>query len=46
MQDQPPASERSTFLERQKFLLEKCYRGEALQDVTIEENMLIELVQA
>jgi squalene/phytoene synthase len=39
------ASERIDFLERQKSLLEKCYQGEALQDVTIEENMLVELVR-
>lgn len=37
--------ERSAFLERQKFLLENCYRGESLQDATVEEKMLIELVQ-
>ena len=36
---------RITFLERQKSLLEKCYRGESLQDATLEEQMLIELVQ-
>ena len=38
-------AERSAFLERQKSLLEKCYRGELPQDATIEEKMLIELVQ-
>jgi phytoene/squalene synthetase len=38
------ASERSDFLERQKSLLEKCYRGEAPQEATLAENMLIELV--
>jgi phytoene/squalene synthetase len=37
--------ERSAFLKRQKSLLEKCYRGESLQDATVEEKMLIELVQ-
>jgi hypothetical protein len=37
--------ERSAFLERQKSLLEKCYRGESSPDATVEENMLIELVQ-
>ena len=36
---------RIVFLERQKSLLEKCYRGEFPQDVTAEENMLIELVR-
>jgi phytoene/squalene synthetase len=39
------ASERRTFLERQKSLLERCYRGEAPRDVTIQEKMLVELVQ-
>lgn len=45
--DAEPGSgvERSAFLERQKSLLEKCYRGESLPDATIEENMLIELVK-
>jgi phytoene/squalene synthetase len=37
--------ERSVFLERQKSLLEACYRGEFLQEATTEEQMLIELVQ-
>ena len=37
--------ERSAFLERQKSLLESCYRGELLRDVNIQENMLVELVQ-
>src|SRR6185295_10600559 len=39
------AQERINFLERQKSLLEKCYRGESIQDATIEEQMLIQLVQ-
>ena len=39
------AHERITFLERQKSLLEKCYRGEAISDATPEENMLVELVR-
>jgi len=39
------ASERRAFLERQKSLLEKCYRGEAPRDATIQEKMLVELVQ-
>ncbi len=38
-------SERRAFLERQKSLLEACYRGELPQDVDMQENMLIELVQ-
>src|SRR5512144_2866176 len=37
--------QRMAFLERQKSLLEKCYRGESLPDATAEENMLIELVR-
>jgi len=39
------ASQRIAFLERQKSLLEKCYRGESIQEATVEEKMLIELVQ-
>jgi phytoene/squalene synthetase len=39
------ASERIDFLERQKSLLDKCYRGEAPQTATREEMMLIELVR-
>ncbi|HET9907770.1 MAG TPA: squalene/phytoene synthase family protein [Anaerolineales bacterium] len=38
-------SERSAFLERQKVLLDGCYRGERMQAATAEENMLIQLVQ-
>jgi hypothetical protein len=37
--------ERSAFLERQKSLLEKCYRGESPSDVNIQEKMLVELIQ-
>ena len=37
--------ERITFLERQQSLLETCYSGEAFQRATLEEQMLIELVQ-
>jgi phytoene/squalene synthetase len=39
------AAERVDFLERQKSLLEKCYRREVIQDATAEENMLVELVR-
>jgi len=39
------ASERSAFIERQKLLLEKCYRGESPRDANIQEKMLVELVQ-
>lgn len=38
-------SERMAFLERQKSLLEKCYLGQTLHDLTIQENMLVELVR-
>ena len=40
-----PSVERSAFLERQKSLLEKCYRGESPHDANIQEKMLFELVQ-
>jgi phytoene/squalene synthetase len=43
--DSASPSEHLAFLEQQKSLLEKCYRGEAFPDATIEENMLIELIQ-
>ncbi|HSL42913.1 MAG TPA: squalene/phytoene synthase family protein [Anaerolineales bacterium] len=39
------AHERLTFLQRQKTLLKKCYRGEIPQDATMEEQMLVELVR-
>lgn len=39
------AAARVNFLERQKSLLEKCYRGESLPDATIEEQMLVELIK-
>ena len=37
--------ERSAFIERQKSLLEKCYRGERARDADIHEMMLVELVR-
>jgi hypothetical protein len=37
--------ERSVFLQRQKSLLEKCYRREIPWDVDIREQMLIDLIQ-
>ncbi len=40
------ASERRAFLERQKSLLESCFRGEAPRDANIQEKMLVELVQS
>jgi len=39
------AVERIAFLQRQKSLLEKCYRGEIPSDVDIQEQMLIDLIQ-
>jgi phytoene/squalene synthetase len=41
----PDARERVIFLERQKSLLEKCYRGESLPAATVEEQMLIDLIK-
>jgi len=37
--------ERSVFVERQKSLLEKCYRGEPPCDAEIHEMMLVELIR-
>lgn len=37
--------ERSAFIERQKSLLEQCYRGEMSPDANIQEKMLVELIQ-
>ena len=37
--------ERSAFLQRQKSLLEKGYRGEISRDVDIQEQLLIDLIQ-
>lgn len=37
--------DRSAFIQRQKSLLEKCYRGEMPQGVTVHEKMLTELVE-
>jgi phytoene/squalene synthetase len=39
------AHERLAFLERQKSLLETCYRGEPIPEVGAEESMLVELVR-
>ncbi|HEU0296142.1 MAG TPA: squalene/phytoene synthase family protein [Anaerolineales bacterium] len=39
------SGERFAFIERQKSLLERCYRGEYPQNATVEEKLLIELVQ-
>ena len=43
--DSALSPERTAFLERQKSLLEKCYRGELPRDADIHERMLVELVQ-
>jgi hypothetical protein len=43
--DSGSSSERRAFLERQKSLLEKCYRGEPPREATIQEKMLVGLVQ-
>jgi phytoene/squalene synthetase len=40
------AVERSAFVQRQKSLLESCYRGESPSDVCAEEWMLIDLVRS
>ena len=37
--------ERIAFLERQTALLEDCYRGGSAQNTTLEENMLVQLIQ-
>lgn len=38
--------ERSAFINRQKSLLENCYRGEFARDATIQEQMLIKLIRS
>jgi phytoene/squalene synthetase len=37
--------ERAAFIQRQKSLLEKCYRGESPSDTNIQERMLVDLVR-
>lgn len=39
------SSERGVFIQRQMSLMESCYRGEFIRDASIEERMLIDLVQ-
>jgi len=39
-------SDRNAFIQRQKSLLEDCYRGEQPRDTTVEENMLVDLIQS
>ena len=36
---------RRAFIDRQKSLLESCYQGELLRDASVQEEMLIELIQ-
>jgi phytoene/squalene synthetase len=43
--DSGSVSERRSFLNRQKSLLERSYWGETLRDVNPQEKMLVELVQ-
>lgn len=43
--DSGSESERSAFVERQKLLLEKCYRSEPPRDANTQEKMLVELIQ-
>jgi phytoene/squalene synthetase len=43
--DSSSGHERWAFLERQKSLLESCYRGEPPRDANLQEKMLVELVQ-
>jgi phytoene/squalene synthetase len=43
--DSGSGAERRAFLERQKSLLEACYRGEAPGEVDLQEKMLVELIQ-
>jgi len=38
-------SERIAFLERQKSLLDACYRGESLREMDFQEKMLVDLVE-
>ena len=40
-----PGPERAAFLKRQEWLLEKCYLNEIPRDVSIQEKMLVELIQ-
>ena len=38
-------SEKMTFIDRQKSILETCYQGQNPQDVGIQEQMLVDLIQ-
>lgn len=41
-----PGPERIAFVQRQKSLLEACYRGEVPDGLCLEENMLVDLVRS
>jgi hypothetical protein len=43
--DSGSPSERMAFLARQKSLLESCYQGQAPRDTSLQEKMLVELIQ-
>ena len=43
--DSGSPAERRVFLERQKYLLESCYRGVLPRDVDLQENILVELIE-
>ena len=45
MSNEGKTAERRAFLERQKSLLEECYRGETPRDANIQEKMLVNLVK-
>jgi len=44
-QETRPRTERLAFVERQQALLDGCYRGEPLADLTPEESLLADLIQ-
>lgn len=44
--DRRPRAEKISFIERQKHLLEISYRGGVLTNISLEEQMLVELVQS
>ncbi len=44
-EDAATQSERLAFATRQKTLIDRCYRGELPSQITVEEHMLIDLIQ-
>lgn len=44
--DDASTVEKISFVDRQRSLLDACYRGEALYDVNLHEKMLVDLVRA